>query len=159
MIGPFLPLLIGIVALFAILILGDLLAHPYRRELAAMGEKMISSRHFTESERSAIDLMLSASTSFLTGFLFILLPFFFLFDLVRGRVDKSQPPVETRGQIGRFVMLAIISVFAANPFAGLIWLPLYGLLVAVAAIGHVSSSGQLLRAFSRSIRLRRAVHL
>lgn len=156
---PVWPLFAIMAGFVAIMISAAFLAHPYRREMMAVGESIIASPSLRKGERAALDLMLRGSTSFWTGFIFVILPILFLADLARGGVDTSEPPAEIRSELARLTILMFISVFAANPFMGVIWLPIYVLLFAIARIAHLASTGYLIKAFSRGAKIKHAVHL
>lgn len=156
---PVWPLFAMMAGIVAIMILAAVVAHPYRRELMVVGENLIASPLISKREKAGLDIMLKGATSFWAGFLFVILPAFFLADLARGRVDMSEPPAALRSDMGRLTSLLLISVFAANPFVGMIWAPLYAVLLAAARLAHLASTGYLIAAFSKGAKIRHAVHL
>jgi hypothetical protein len=145
-----------IVGIFAIRAVAAALVHPMRREMMALGEDILATPGLKKNERIAFELMLDASTSFYTGFAFAILPFFFIVDLIKGRVDTTGPRSAADYRLARFAWLMIVSVFAANPFVGLIWAPIHAAVMVVITLTHASGPAELLRLFIRGARIKHA---
>lgn len=154
------PLFATMASVVAILALSAFLVHPYRREMMAVGEEILSYTSLSKQERDGVEMMLDTATSPFTGFALLLAPIVGLFDSI-----ANNPKVEVRfhgvpiEKVGRLMTLAVISAFAANPFIGVLWLPIHVVILGAFALFHIPIKEPVMKAIGHSIQLKRAVHL
>lgn len=135
--GALLLLIAMIVGIFAIMAVAAMLVHPLRREMVALGEEIKAYEGLSKYERDGLELMLATSTSFFSGFIMLLSPLVVLFQFLAGAPEMTpvmrQVPKE---KMARLTKLSFISMLAANPFLGAVWVPLYALIFGVLALSE-----------------------
>lgn len=126
-----------IVGIFAIMAVAAVLVHPLRRQMMALGEEIKAYEGLSKYERDGLEMMLATSTSFFSGFIMLLSPLVVLFQFLAGAPEMSPVMRQVpKAKMAQLTKLSFISMFAANPFLGAIWLPLYTAIFGILALSE-----------------------
>jgi hypothetical protein len=120
-----------IVGYFALVLLLAVAVHPLRRRMVALGEEILHQQGTSNEKRARINGVLDRSMSFWTAWLLPLAILNVLIDATLGRVRVEPAQVHRHDKMSELVNLSFLSMFAANPIAAVISIPLMAIGVVV----------------------------